>query len=365
MAGLMPERGTVDFSVDEFTGAVGDVAVVLPLVVALAALTELSLAVMLVWFGIFQIVFGLYYGLPISVEPMKVLAALAIAGALTAGELALAGIALGVVLILIGVPRLLDRVGFLFGDPVVRGVQLAVAFVLLEIAIDLSLDDITLAVIGFAIAMLVIVIGYHTLSAIAVIAVGGGVALWVAGIPSPELPAMGLAYTSDDLTVSLAVADATLAQLAMTIGNAALATSVLLGDLYERDISADRLSTGMGVMNIVSVPLGALPMCHGSGGVAGKYAFGARTGGSNIYLGIGYLLAAIFAVGLVVAFPLSMLGVILVIVSLQLAMVSLKTEQLWLTIGVGVLGVLTNIGLAFLVGVGIYLIWRWYGATDT
>ena len=351
--------GDVSFSSDELTGAVGDIAVVLPLVVAVAALTELSLAVMLVWFGIFQVVFGLYYGLPISVEPMKAIAALAIAGALTAGEVALAGIALGVLLVLIGLPRLLERLGFLFGDPVVRGVQLAVAFVLLEIALDLSLDDITFAVVAVAVALAVIALGYHRLSAIAVILVGGAVSIWTIGIPTPSLPPIGVAYEMGDLTVTLAVLDATLAQLAMTIGNAALATSVLLGDLYNRDISADRLSTGMGVMNLIAVPFGALPMCHGSGGVAGKYAFGARTGGANVYLGVGYLIVAILAVGLVVAFPMAMLGIILVIVALQLGVVSLKTDRLWLTLGVGVLGLLTNIGLAFIVGVGVYLLVRY------
>lgn len=60
----------------------------------------------------------------------------------------------------------------------------------------------------------------------------------------------------------------------MTLGNAALATSVLLYDYFDRDISVDELSTSMDVMNPAAVPFGALPMCHGSSGVAGKYVFG-------------------------------------------------------------------------------------------
>lgn len=58
----------------------------LPLVVALALLTQVSLPHVLVAFGVFQIVWGVRYGLPISVEPMKALAALAIAGALSLGK---------------------------------------------------------------------------------------------------------------------------------------------------------------------------------------------------------------------------------------------------------------------------------------
>nr|WP_321112514.1 putative sulfate/molybdate transporter [Halorussus salinisoli] len=56
-------------------------------------------------------------------------------------------------------------------------------------------------------------------------------------------------------------------------------------------------------MNLFAIPLGAMPMCHGSGGVAGKYAFGARTAGANVILGSIYAVAAVLAVGIVAAFP--------------------------------------------------------------
>lgn len=72
----------------------------------------------------------------------------------------------------------------------------------------------------------------------------------------------------------------------------------------------------MGGMNVVGVPLGGLLMCHGSGGVAGKYAFGARRAAANLILGIAYVLVALVAVEVVAAYPLSMLGVVLVIVGL-------------------------------------------------
>ncbi|MEF8974066.1 MAG: sulfate transporter, partial [Haloarcula sp.] len=45
------DQTTVSLSWNELTGAVGDSATVLPIVVAVAVLTELSLPVMLVWFG--------------------------------------------------------------------------------------------------------------------------------------------------------------------------------------------------------------------------------------------------------------------------------------------------------------------------
>jgi len=71
--GITAYRETVriDLARHEVTGAIGDSITVLPLVVAISALADLSLAIVLGWFGVFQILWGLYYGAPMSVEPMK------------------------------------------------------------------------------------------------------------------------------------------------------------------------------------------------------------------------------------------------------------------------------------------------------
>ncbi|MFW6317253.1 MAG: molybdate transporter family protein, partial [Halorubrum sp.] len=97
-------------------------------------------------------------------------------------------------------------------------------------------------------------------------------------------------------------------------------------------------------------------MCHGSGGVAGKYAFGARTAGANVILGAIYAVAAVLAVGVVAAFPLPMLGVVLGLIAVELGRAGLDTEHLPITVGVGVLGAATNIGAAFVIGVVAYLL---------
>jgi MFS superfamily sulfate permease-like transporter len=97
-------------------------------------------------------------------------------------------------------------------------------------------------------------------------------------------------------------------------------------------------------------------MCHGSGGVAGKYAFGARTAGANVVLGVGYVLVALFAVGLVAAYPLPMLGAVLALVALQLGRTSLRQADpgdYLLVAGVGVCGLVVNLGVAFVAGVAL------------
>lgn len=346
----------ITFSWNELTGAIGDSVTVLPLVVAIAVLTELSLAVMLIWFGVFQVVWGLYYGAPISVEPMKALAALLLAGTITTSEFVLAGLLLGVILLGIGTTGTLGRIGQYIGSPVVRGIQFGVALVLLETGLRLGVGDLQLAGLAAGIAIVLIALGYWNLTAIVVLLVGGVVAVFYGGIPEPALPPTEGLFLVSTAGLTVPTIEATIAQLAMTVGNAALAASVLMSDYFDRDVSPDELSNSMGVMNVVAIPFGALPMCHGSGGITGKYAFGARTAGANIFLGIGYVLLAVGAAGLVTVYPLSMLGVILALIALQLAKTSLQQTQAYpLVIGIGLLGVVINLGVAFVVGLAVYL----------
>jgi MFS superfamily sulfate permease-like transporter len=75
-------------------------------------------------------------------------------------------------------------------------------------------------------------------------------------------------------------------------------------------------------MNLINPWFGGVPTCHGSGGMAGHYAFGGRTGGSVVLYGSLLLLIGLFAGGgfehVVKAFPLPMLGVILLFEALAI-----------------------------------------------
>jgi len=345
------DRGSFEFATNELTGALGDSVTVLPVVVAVAALTPLDLAHLLLGFAAFQVVWGLHYGAPVSVEPMKALAALTIAGSLSGVELAVAGLAAGVALLVVGATGMLGHVERHVGEPVVRGVQFGVALVLLETGLRLSLDGVTLAAVAAAVVLVAVALGHRRASALAVLVLGGALAALETGLPAPAIPTLSVSTLSSGAVDPLATAEATLGQLAMTVGNAAVATSLLLSDYFDADVSPDELATSMGVMNLLAVPLGAMPMCHGSGGVAGKYAFGARTAGANLILGGVYALLAVAAVGLVAAFPMAVLGVVLVVVALQLARSGLDTGHYPLTVAIGLLGLVTNVGVAFVAGV--------------
>lgn len=344
---LEPDESRIRFDTGELTGALGDSITVLPIVVALALLTQLSLPHALVGFGVFQIVWGLWYGLPLSVEPMKALAGLAIAGSITYSELVAGGLLAAFVLLAAGRAGLVGMLERLVGVPVVRGVQLAVALLLAVTGIELAVGDPLYALGAVGLTLAVAAAGYASASALVVLAAGGLVAA-TAGVPAPALPEATL-FVGGGPSFTVGAIEATAAQLAMTVGNAAVATALLCSDLFDRDVSADRLAESMGVMTLAAVPIGGLPMCHGSGGLAGKYAFGARTGGASVLLGIGYLGLSLVA-GVALAFPLAVLGVLLLVVAYELGKTALQSDDRVITIGVGVLGVATNIGLAFVLG---------------
>jgi MFS superfamily sulfate permease-like transporter len=83
------------------------------------------------------------------------------------------------------------------------------------------------------------------------------------------------------------------------------------------------MALGHGIMNLVGAALGGVPVCHGAGGMAGHVRFGARTGGALVMLGLLLLVVGLFladSVGtLLRLFPVSVLGVILLVGGLELA----------------------------------------------
>lgn len=85
-----------------------------------------------------------------------------------------------------------------------------------------------------------------------------------------------------------------LVQLPLTIGNAYLATLTQVQEAFpDRDVSPKRLALSTGWMNLLSAALGGFPVCHGVGGLAGYRMLGGRTGLPVISIGI-----ALMALGL-------------------------------------------------------------------
>jgi hypothetical protein len=135
---------------------------------------------------------------------------------------------------------------------------------------------------------------------------------------------------------------------------------IVCGLVYRTPIPVQPMKAA-GAMNLLSAAVGGVPMCHGAGGMAGHFQFGARTGGALIMLGIVLLMTATLfsaSVGtLLRLFPPAILGVILFLTGAQLALGACdipndKGERFALIV-TGALAV-WNVGIAFVVGVSAY-----------
>ncbi|NJO54669.1 MAG: hypothetical protein HC829_07365, partial [Bacteroidales bacterium] len=86
----------------------------------------------------------------------------------------------------------------------------------------------------------------------------------------------------------------TIPQVPLTLLNSVVAVCALSVDLFPHRPANPRLvAVSVALMNLVCCPLGAMPMCHGTGGLAGQHRFGARTGGSVVMLGATKMLLAV------------------------------------------------------------------------
>jgi Molybdate transporter of MFS superfamily len=88
------------------SGACGDPGTFIPHVIGAMTVAGLAPAGVLFGFGVFLIGSGLFYGLPVPVQPMKAVSAVILTGGLRTGEVAGAGLVMGVLLLALG-----DNVG--------------------------------------------------------------------------------------------------------------------------------------------------------------------------------------------------------------------------------------------------------------
>jgi MFS superfamily sulfate permease-like transporter len=174
-------------------------------------------------------------------------------------------------------------------------------------------------------------------------------------------------YAFSDLTwrdFLLGAVFLTLPQLPLTLGNAIIATADENNRLFaDRPVDENKLSTSTGILNALGASVGGIPMCHGAGGMAGHVAFGARTGGATVILGLLLLTVALFLSGsvqtLLGIFPAAVLGVILFLTGAQLALgacdFSNDKGDRFITL-ITAAFCIWNVGIGFLVGLaGAYL----------
>jgi MFS superfamily sulfate permease-like transporter len=358
----------------EVAGSLGDLGTFLPLLVGMAAQNRLDFGASLFFAGAFNILTGLIFAIPMAVQPMKAIAAVALTEGLTAAQICAAGATVSAVVLLLGLTGLIDWLNRAIPKAVVRGLQLALGLSLLMKGLQMIERTHTWVgadsyLTGAIAAAIVVALAYSARLPAALVLFALGLALAACKQPAVllslglrlTLPAWSPPAWSDFLT---AFPKAALPQIPLTTLNSVIAVCALSVDLFpDRRARPRTVAVSVGIMNLVAAWFGGMPMCHGAGGLAGQYRFGARTNGSILFLGGVKLLVALLFGGSLMAlcqvFPAGVLGVMLAVSGIELALVArdqtarIDAYAMLLTTG-ACLG-LNNIALGF--ALGIVLSW--------
>jgi len=335
----------------ELSGSLGDLGTLLPLMIALTLTGSISLSSTLVFSGLANIVTGLFFGVPLPVQPMKAIAAVAISQSYTKEETSSAGLFVGGVVTLFAMTGLLRWFSRVVPIAVVRGIQVGAGLSLVISAGSTLLQPLHWTTPSWAdnwlwaVAAFIFLL-FSTLFArvpyALIISVLGLVLSGIQLSTTSEAyqPMTGFEIWHPRVTVPSPSAfrkgalEAGLPQLPLTTLNSILAVTSLATTLfpsYPPSPSTTSLGLSVGLTNLVACWFRAMPMCHGSGGLAGQYRFGARSGASIIVLGLIKVILGLFAgesiVPLLQRFPKALLGVMVLAAGIELAKVGQSLDD--------------------------------------
>jgi len=299
--------------VGEVSGAFGDLGTFLPYVVASIGAGLLAPVPVLLGFAAGYLLVALVYRAPIAVQPMKAIGALVLAGALSAQDIAWTGATIGAALLVFAAIPALGSAARAVPRSVVTGLQAGLGLVLFLVAMGYMQASWGLALPALGCLALTYV---RPCGPWAILVVAGGL-LFVPGTDAmptiPETPANPLSVLS-----------AIVAQLPLTLLNAVVVTAAIAHELFpqtRKTVSVRKLAATSGVLNLALVPFGAMPMCHGAGGVAAHHRFGARGIGAPLLFACLCLVGAAAAPALIEALtriPDAVIGALLAFAALDL-----------------------------------------------
>ncbi|WP_172294701.1 molybdate transporter family protein [Pseudoruegeria sp. HB172150] len=294
----------------EVSGAFGDLGTLLPYAVAAIGAGLLAPGPVFLGFAAGYLMVAIVYRCPVSVQPMKALGAVIIAGGLSGPEIAWAGVVIGAVLMALSMTSVLQKAARAVPQSVVTGLQAGLGLMLAAVAFGLMGQNWPLALPVVAVLSLSYVWPRGPWALLVV--VGGALFL-------PATGGMGLLETSsigraDDMRH---VFSGVLAQLPLTLLNAVVVAAAVARASFPvaaRTVSEQKLAATSGLLNMVCAPLGAMPMCHGAGGIAAHHRFGARGMGAPLLLAAGCLAAAVAGprmIDVLAAIPAPVVGALL------------------------------------------------------
>jgi MFS superfamily sulfate permease-like transporter len=358
------------FTLAEFGGSLGDWGTLIPFIIGYVSIVGLNPAGIFLCIGITNIILGIKYNLPLPVEPQKTIGTVAISQKWNPNLVISTGFGTGIVWLILGFTKKLNVIVEKIPQIAVRGIQLGLGLILGWAALLLFSDNIILGVISMAI--IIVLINNKKIPSAIILTILGIFIIFYTGALLLSQISMGLPTfqfqipTWENILIGMLIAG--LAQLVLTLANVMIATVKLSKDLFpdKKDaIDANSLAFNMGLMNVINPFLGGIPQCHGSGGLAAQYAFGARTGGSMIMEGILEIFLGLFCSNLLflifMEFPKAILGAMLLYTAILLGKIAFKdfnVKTAPIIIISGILCFIFNLIVGFLAGLVLYLIFK-------
>ena len=375
----------------EAAGSLGDLGTLLPIAIGMILINGLDPYGLFFSIGLFYILAGVYFGVTVPIQPMKVIGAYAISTGVSASQIMASGVWMALILVIIAATGAVSVLGRYTPKSVVRGVQLSTGAILMTQGVQfmlgtskfqlikqiaepyLSLQNLGPLPIGMVIGavgglLTLFLIDNKKLPAGLVLVFCGvliGLALGThqgfetlnIGINLPKILPFGIPSGSD---FSFAFLILVLPQIPMTLGNAVVAYADLSQEYFGE--ASDRITypsacISMALANSVSFLMGGMPLCHGAGGLAAHYRFGARTAGSNLIIGSFFVFLAVLLgkhmLSILYLIPMSILGVLLLFAGgqLTLTIIDLK-ERKELFVALAMLGITlaSNLAAGFIAG---------------
>lgn len=378
----------------EFSGSLGDLGTLLPLAIAMILINGMNPLGTFLSIGLYYIIAGIWFGVPVPIQPMKLIGAYAIVTAMTPAQIAASGLLMSIILIICGATGAISLIGKYTPKPVIRGVQLATGMLLLIEGVKLIIGASRIQVIqraaepflsfqtigsmpvGIIIGIIGILMTFLLLEnkkiPAGLIIICGGICLgcfmgnhsgfehFRFQLNLPQILPFSMP-TKIDLTFALFAV--VIPQVPMTLGNAVIGYVDLSKEYFgvqSRKVTLKSACLSMGFANLISFLLGGIPLCHGAGGLAAHYRFGARTAGSNLIIGLIFILLALtlgnHVADAVKIIPMSVLGVLLFFSGSQLALaISDMTDKKDILVCLLILGITLalNLAVAFIAGIAV------------
>jgi len=383
----------------ELAGSLGDLGTLLPIAIAMVLFNGLSPMGLFLSIGVFYVLSGTYYGVTVPVQPMKVIGAYAIATAMSPDQILASSLLMGVFLMVVGLTGAIDIIRRITPKSVIRGVQLSTGALLISGGVKFmigtskyqalqqavepylavqSIGPVPVSLVIGALAGLVtlLLLDNKRFPAGLIVVAGGIVAGLVLGarvdlgggigIYLPEILPFGFPGKAD---FTFALFALVLPQLPMSLGNAVLAYTDLSKEYFgsrSAKVTNRSVCVSMALANFFSFCLGGMPLCHGAGGLAAHYRFGARTAGSNVMIGMFFVVLAILLgnniVDLLNLLPMSILGVLLLFAGAQLTLTIMdldnRKDYFIATLILGIT-LASNLAAGFVAGMIVAQVLKW------